>query len=146
MSVDLITAELVALEDGRQVTHAFWASAPATHQRLVRGARPGVQPGTPAPRAGLKAGDVIVAFNGIVITSEGRLIDSLAGAHPVQPVQLTVQRGTSRVSRSAQSPLKPPRRSYETVRADASGSPVTGKVDRRGRRRAQADDARPCHR
>jgi S1-C subfamily serine protease len=99
--IDLIKAELVALEHGQPVTHAFLGIStgqPATGSSGALVA--GVQSGTPAATAGLKAGDVIVAFNGTAVTSDGALIDALAGAHPGQRVRLTVQRGANRLTLS----------------------------------------------
>jgi len=57
-----------------------------------------VQQGTPAARAGLRAGDIIVAVNGMTIASDGDLIDALAAARPGQHVKLTVLRGSNRIS------------------------------------------------
>lgn len=101
--IDLIKAELVALEHGRRVTHAFLGISTGQPTTGASGALVAdVRSGTSAARAGLKAGDVIVAFNGTAITSAGALIDALVGAHPGQLVRLTVQRGTRRLTLGTQ--------------------------------------------
>ncbi len=47
-----------------------------------------VIPGSPAARAGLQAGDVIVSVNGTAITGVGDLSTALKGDHPDQTIQL----------------------------------------------------------
>jgi putative serine protease PepD len=61
----------------------------------VRGAYVGgVNPGSPAEAAGLKAGDVITAVGGTPVGSVDDLTAALGKLGP-GPVQLTVARGTS---------------------------------------------------
>ncbi len=55
----------------------------------------GVNPGSPAERAGLKVGDVIVAVDGRPIASVDELSESLAAAK-TSSVQLTLARGETR--------------------------------------------------
>jgi len=57
-----------------------------------------VQSGTPAAQAGLRAGDVIIGFAGATIRSSGDLIAALTAARPGDQVNLTVQRGSSRIT------------------------------------------------
>lgn len=52
--------------------------------------------GTPASRAGIRAGDVITKFNGTAISSSTDLLDALARARPGQTASVTINRnGTS---------------------------------------------------
>jgi len=97
--VDLIKAELNALEHGRSVSHAYLGVSTSEASNGTAGALIGsVQSGVSAAAAGLKAGDVIVAYNGRAITREGDLIDALAASHPGEVVKLTVRRGSSRIT------------------------------------------------
>jgi putative serine protease PepD len=94
--IDLIKDELVALEHGQTVSHAYLGVSTSETANSTAGVLiASVESGTPAAKAGLKAGDVIVAFNGAAIASDGDLIDALAASHPGQVVKLTVQRGSS---------------------------------------------------
>jgi regulator of sigma E protease len=52
---------------------------------------PYVVPGDPAERAGIKAGDVVVAVDGHSITFSSQLRDAIA-KHPEQPIHLTILR------------------------------------------------------
>jgi putative serine protease PepD len=97
--IDLIKDQLTALEHGQTVSHAYLGVSTSETTNGTAGALvAGVESGTPAAKAGLKAGDVIVAFNGTAITSEGDLIDALAASHPGQVAKLTVHRGSSRIT------------------------------------------------
>jgi len=97
--IDLIKAELVPLEHGQTVTHAYLGVSTGETSNGSPGALvAGVQSGTPAAKAGLKAGDVIVAFNAATVASEGDLIDALAASKPGERVRLTVQRGSTRIT------------------------------------------------
>ncbi|HUA48771.1 MAG TPA: trypsin-like peptidase domain-containing protein [Solirubrobacteraceae bacterium] len=97
--IDLIKGELTSLEHGQHVSHPYLGIATAE----TSGGSPGalvasVQAGGPAAKAALRAGDVIVAFNGVTITGEADLIAALAAAHPGQHVTLTIRRGSSRIT------------------------------------------------
>jgi putative serine protease PepD len=98
--IDLAKVELSRLKRGEPVTHAYLGvSTAATTSAGQQGALiAGVQPGTPAAKAGLAAGDVIVAFNGMAIHGANDLIDALAAAHVGVKVKITVLRGTSRLT------------------------------------------------
>jgi putative serine protease PepD len=100
--IDLIKAELAPLERGQTVAHAYLGISTGETSNGSPGALvAGVQPGTPAARAGLKDGDVIVAYNGTAVNGEGDLIDALAAAKPGERVRLTVERGSSRITLTA---------------------------------------------
>ncbi len=60
---------------------------PKVHPRI-----PAVVPGDPADRAGVKAGDIVLAINGDPITFSWQLRDAIA-KHPEQPITLSVMRG-----------------------------------------------------
>jgi S1-C subfamily serine protease len=99
--IDLAKAELSKLERGEHVTHAYLGvstatttSAPTEQGALVEA----VRKGTPAARAGLRAGDVIVSFDGAAIHGASGLIDALAAARVGERVPLTVLRGQSRLT------------------------------------------------
>ena len=98
--IDLAKAELTQLERGEHVNHAYLGVSTST---VTTGSRQGalvqaVQSGTPAAKAGLRAGDVIVAFNGAAISSANDLIDALAAAHAGAKVTVSVARGSERVT------------------------------------------------
>jgi putative serine protease PepD len=96
--IDLIKAELPALRRGERVTHAYLGVETASTTTTASGAQVGgVLAGSPAADAGIRVGDVIVAWNGRVITGPGALIEALSGAHPGDHARVTVLRGTERV-------------------------------------------------
>lgn len=99
--IDLAKAELPQLERGEQVTHAYLgvSTAATTSKPTEEGALvEAVQSGTPAARAGLRAGDVITSFNGTAVHGASGLIDALAAARAGETVQLTVLRGQSHMT------------------------------------------------
>jgi putative serine protease PepD len=57
--------------------------------------QPAVTPGGPADRAGIRPGDVIVAFNGRPVTEPDELIVSIRAQAPGDSVRLTVRRDGS---------------------------------------------------
>jgi putative serine protease PepD len=61
----------------------------------VTGGQPPILPGGPSAKAGLRPGDVIVAFNGIPITSAEDLIVDIRSKQPGDKVQVTYKRGAS---------------------------------------------------
>jgi Do/DeqQ family serine protease len=68
-----------------------------------------VTPGSPAERAGLKQGDVIVAFNGAPIVDSNSLRNSVAGSAPGTEVTLTILRdGKEQQVRATLGELTPP--------------------------------------
>jgi S1-C subfamily serine protease len=52
----------------------------------------GVSPGSPAERAGLRAGDVIVEFGGMTVADLYQFTDALRARQPGDTVQVVVQR------------------------------------------------------
>jgi S1-C subfamily serine protease len=57
-----------------------------------------VQSDTPAAKAGLRAGDVIVALNGTTIGGASGLIDALAAARAGENVKLSIRRNSRRLT------------------------------------------------
>jgi putative serine protease PepD len=55
--------------------------------------QPIVTPGGPAERAGIKPGDLIVAFEGRPVTDPDELIVAIRAQRPGDTVTLTVRRG-----------------------------------------------------
>jgi S1-C subfamily serine protease len=65
----------------------------------VRGVRlAGVSPGSPAAEAGLREGDVIVAFDDTEVTDLQGYSDLLYARKPGDAVQVTVMRGAERLT------------------------------------------------
>ncbi|HYB23569.1 MAG TPA: trypsin-like peptidase domain-containing protein [Solirubrobacteraceae bacterium] len=97
--VDLATAELTQLERGEHVKHAYIGVATSTSETSQPGALiQEVKSGTPAANAGLRKGDVIVAFDGTAITNSNDLIDALAAARVGAKVTIAVLRGSKRLT------------------------------------------------
>ena len=59
-----------------------------------------VEPGSAADRAGLRAGDLILALDGVTITGADDLIRALTGDKIGRSVALDVLRGTERLALS----------------------------------------------
>jgi putative serine protease PepD len=96
--IGLIKAELTPLEHGETVSHAYLGISTGQTANGSPGALiAAVHPGTPAASAGLRSGDVIIAWGGDTITTESALIDALAAAHPQEQVTLTILRGRTRI-------------------------------------------------
>ncbi len=110
--IDLIRHELRALEHGQAVRHAYLGIGAAQTASGGLGVRVGsVEPGSPAAAADLRAGDVIVALDGVRLAGEAALVDALAAAHPGERVRLTVRRGAARTEVSvtlAEQPARAP--------------------------------------
>jgi putative serine protease PepD len=97
--IGLIKAELTPLEHGQTVSHAYLGMSTGQTANGSPGALiAAVQSGTPAASAGLRSGDVIIAWGGETIATESALIDALAAAHPREQVTLTILRGNTRIS------------------------------------------------
>lgn len=97
--IGLIKAELTPLEHGQMVSHAYLGISTGQTANGSPGALiAAVQSGTPAASAGLRSGDVIIAWGGETIATESALIDALAAAHPREQITLTILRGNTRIS------------------------------------------------
>ncbi len=98
--IDLATAELTKLERGERVSHAYLGVETSTSETT---SQPGaliqeVKSGTPAAKAGLRKGDVIVVFDGVAITNADDLIDALAATRAGAKATITVQRDSKRLT------------------------------------------------
>jgi predicted metalloprotease with PDZ domain len=80
--------------------------APEGEGVLVRG----VNPGSPAEKAGLKAGDVITSFNGERVRSVGDLREKLAGKKDEKTAKLGILRNKSEMSFTVELPPAPERK------------------------------------
>jgi serine protease Do len=70
----------------------------------------GVVPGSPAERAGIRKGDVIVAFNDAPVANPADLSRRIAGQAPGERVQITTVRGGKRSTVGAELATLPERR------------------------------------
>jgi putative serine protease PepD len=99
VSSDVAKAELTDLERGTTPAHAFLgvASAPAlgTGGGVVV---QGVQPGGPAAKAGLRAGDEIETIDGRTLRGVDDLIAIVSAHRPGQTITLGVLRGSRRLT------------------------------------------------
>jgi putative serine protease PepD len=60
-----------------------------------------VEPNSPASVAGLRQGDVVLEINDQPITGQGALIAAVRDSAPGEEVEITVQRGSERLTLSA---------------------------------------------
>jgi putative serine protease PepD len=98
--IDLATAELTRLEHGEHVKHAYLGVATGTTESASQAGAlvQEVKSGTPAAKAGIHTGDVIVAFDGTAIANANDLIDALAAAHAGEDVAIAVLRSSKRLT------------------------------------------------
>jgi S1-C subfamily serine protease len=92
--IDTVRQELPTLENGGTVKHAFLGVATTTGRggALVRS----VDPGSPADRAGLRPGDVIVSVGGKRITDPDALVLAIDAREPGQTASVVYVRGGAR--------------------------------------------------
>jgi putative serine protease PepD len=92
--IDTVKQELPTLENGGTVKHAFLGVATTTGRggALVRS----VDPGSPADRAGLRPGDVIVSVGGKRITDPDALVLAIDAREPGQTASVVYVRGGAR--------------------------------------------------
>jgi serine protease Do len=69
---------------------------PADHGVLIRDFVPDAKGSSPAQRAGLKTGDIIIAVNTHQISGSGDLASALISQNPGTQVTVTVQRGSNK--------------------------------------------------
>jgi putative serine protease PepD len=98
--IDLARAELAQLKRGEHVVHAYLGVATSTSEQPGRSGAfvQEVRAGTPAAKAGLRPGDVIVALDGARIAGANDLIDALAAARAGARATVTVVRGKERLT------------------------------------------------
>lgn len=87
----------------------------------------GVRIGSPAERAGMMPGDVVIKCNGVPVTGKGALYGALGPLyHEGAVVELTVLRGAFDVSSSTHRPASPkgPGGQIITIRITPEGEPV----------------------
>jgi len=97
--IDVAKTVMSSLEQGSPAKHAYLgvSSAPATGTQsgaLVQG----VQSGSPAAKAGVRAGDLVVSFGGKQITGVNDLISAVSSHQPGDTIPVTVTRGGSKVT------------------------------------------------
>ena len=99
---DIARPVIEALMRGGRVERG-WLGVSVRDQPVIPGAEPGaearrgvlvagVERGSPAARAGLRGGDMVMAVNGERVDSSRVLVRTVAAAAPGQTVRLTVQR------------------------------------------------------
>jgi putative serine protease PepD len=94
-TVEKIADQLIS---GGSVQHAYLGVALEGVDGSA-GARIGeVRPGTPAAKAGLKAGDIVVKIDGTSVRSSDKLRSLIDAKRPGDKVELTVQRGGETVT------------------------------------------------
>jgi putative serine protease PepD len=93
--IDLIAAEIPALARGRTVRHSYLGVSTSTTSTTAGALVQHVAPGGPALHAGLRAGDVVIAIDGVAVTGPGDLVSAIADHAPGVTVTLTVRRGAS---------------------------------------------------
>jgi serine protease Do len=75
-----------------------------------------VNSGSPAEKAGLKAGDVITSFNGERVRTLGDLRQKLSAKADEKPAKLGVWRNRSEVSLTVELPARTPKVQHKTAR------------------------------
>ncbi len=94
--IDDVKAGLSRLESGQKIAHAYLGVSTSPDSDGQGALIQSVQAGGPAARAGLKAGDVVVAFGSTRIDSVNGLVAAIAADQPGEQVPLTVVRGGAR--------------------------------------------------
>jgi putative serine protease PepD len=101
ISSNVAKAELADLERGSTPTHAYLgiASAPAVGTSGTGGVVvQAVQPGGPAARTGLRAGDVIETIGGKSLRGVDDLISTVSAHRPGQTITLGIRRGSRQLT------------------------------------------------
>jgi len=98
------------LRDGR-VERGWLGVAVADAEEQGRGQRGAlimsVERGSPAARAGLRPGDLVIALNGEAIANSRALVRGVAGRPPGETVRLTLERGGRKVELAVQIGRRP---------------------------------------
>ena len=100
--IELVKSQLTQLERGGTVVHAYLGvtSGPSIYTQpgaLVES----VASGSPGASAGLQAGDLITAIDGVAVAGPSALVADVAAHNPGQRLTLTVQRGSSTLTVAA---------------------------------------------
>jgi putative serine protease PepD len=96
---DTISQVVSKLVKGDKVTHPFLGVSIGTPTNRSGAQVAGVRNGSPAHKAGLKAGDVITSFGGETITSPDDLTAAVAAKQPGDKVRITyVRDGTTKTA------------------------------------------------
>jgi putative serine protease PepD len=91
--IDLVKSELGALKAGKTPKHAYLGVSTSSAQTSRGGALVGqITAGQPAARAGLHAGDIVVAIGPTQIKDSGTLVSAIAAHAPGDRVTVTVLR------------------------------------------------------
>jgi putative serine protease PepD len=88
-TVRSVVSQLVA---GKTVAHAYFGVEVTDSSSPLGAGITEIYPGTPAAKAGLKAGDVVVKLNGQAITSEGDLSNFIGSKKPGDKMSVTYVR------------------------------------------------------
>jgi putative serine protease PepD len=93
--IDVIAAELHKLEAGRTVSHAYLGVSTTASTSSTGALVASVTGGSPAASGGVKAGDVVTAFDGKKITGSSGLVAAIAGRSAGDKAELTIRRGSA---------------------------------------------------
>ena len=93
--IDVIAAELHKLEAGQTVSHAYLGVSTTASTSSTGALVASVTGGSPAASGGVKAGDVVTAFDGKKITGSSGLVAAIAGRSAGDKAELTIRRGSA---------------------------------------------------
>ena len=97
--IDLVKSQLSALEAGKQVKPRLPRRRHLGRDVRRRDARAG-EPGGPAEKAGLQAGDVVTKLGDTRVNSSSDLVAAIADHAPGDQVKVTVRRGSQTLERT----------------------------------------------
>jgi putative serine protease PepD len=95
--IDLVKSALPTLKAGGRVQHAYLGVATGGATNTAGATVSTVTPGGPAADAGLRAGDIVTAFDGKAVTDANELVAGIAAHKPGDEVKVTVKRGSRSV-------------------------------------------------
>ncbi|HEY0345151.1 MAG TPA: trypsin-like peptidase domain-containing protein [Solirubrobacteraceae bacterium] len=93
--IDVVAAELHKLEAGQTVSHAYLGVSTTESTSSTGALVASVTGGSPAASGGVKAGDVVTAFDGKKITGSSGLVAAIAGRSAGDEAELTIRRGSA---------------------------------------------------